>query len=350
MQLDALLKSRHEHPSTMMAVLEDWDENTGCHRDHMKMYTLIVLSKFGLDVLALWLYSHKRLRTSLLGMFSLTVVLADLVMVSCTVPLWLLGPDKISACYLLAFASVTYGTLPLPMAGLCLLEYFFKDTWRTSYKVFKNMTVTLLLWIFAVVYSYSAVNVELMELRLMSGKKVLVCEVQDTTLVAYCLFGLLGIVSCSMLPFCHRIPQWIREADRLCDAREAQENQLSDLFISTHGLQTTVSDEFHLKETTTPKPPLWFSLTLGFAMFWMPYLITSSASLVFGFWIPAYVAVNLLWLECTNSVIVGLMFWAKSRMQGPYAKVPENVFSLEVYWHLSNGKQSGTKTYTPLTV
>ncbi|XP_054647688.1 probable G-protein coupled receptor 160 [Dunckerocampus dactyliophorus] len=332
----------------MLAVLEQWEDDTGCHRDNMGLYILLVLSKFGLDVYALWLYNRTRLHTSLLGMFSLTIVLADLVMAFFMVTMWLLGPERISACFLMAFASATYGTLPLPMVCLCLLDYCLEDTWRTSYKALKNITVTLLVWTFAGVYSYISVNMELMELTYAAGKKALVCEIQDTTMITYFLLGLLGIMICSMLPFCSRILLWMCEARRLYKARENQENQWSDLHTSIKPSQLTMSEEiYYLGKTTAPRPPLWFSLMLGFGVYWMPYLVITAACLVLGFWVPAYIAVNLLWLECTDSVMVAVMFWAKSPTQGPYARVSQNVCSWEVYWHLSNGAHnSDTMIYT----
>nr|XP_057940674.1 probable G-protein coupled receptor 160 [Doryrhamphus excisus] len=349
MHLDTLPGGLQKETSTMLAVLEQWGDDTGCHRDNMEFFILLMLSKFGLDVCALGLYNRARLFTSLLGMFSLTIVLADLVMAFFMVTVWLLATESISACFLMAFSSATYGTLPLPMVCLCLLDYCLGDTWKTSYKALTNMAVTLLMWTFAGVYSYSTVNVELIELRYAAGKKVLLCEVQVTTVITFFLLGLFGLMICSMLPFCSRIPLWMCEARRLHKARENQENQWSDLLTSTNRSKLTMSEETnYLGKTTTPRPPLWFSLMLGFGTYWMPYLVINAACLVLGFWVPAYIAVNLLWLECTDSVIVAVMFWAKSSTQGPYARVPPNVCSWEVYWHLSNGTNNNdTMIYKP---
>ncbi|KAM9855150.1 putative G-protein coupled receptor 160 isoform 2-T3 [Aulostomus maculatus] len=311
----------------MFAIIEQWDMESGCHRDNLKQYVVLVLIKLGVDAFALLLLS-RTLCTSLLSMCSLSVVLADMAMAFVTMAVWLQGAERspLSICYVLAFASATFAAVPLPMVCLGLLDYYLEDTCNHLSKPLRNVILTLLVWAQAGVYAYSSVDGQLMVLNYMTGRKALLCEVQDSTLIAYFALGLFGVVICLMLPFWSMIPQWIKEADRLHEAREKFKNLGRNLkFPSTCCTETTNSEERDLKEAIQPRPPLWISLTLGFSVFWMPYLGVSVSCLFLGFQVPAYITVNLLWLECTNSLLAGVIFWIKSEKLGPYTHLPENM-------------------------
>lgn len=331
-----------KHTVQMLAILEQWDGRSGCHTDNTDRYLLLMLLKLGLDAAVFHLCSRK-LYASFLSMCGLSVVLADLVMVFLMAAVLFLGAERslVSPCFLLANASATYGALPLPMAFLGLLEYYLEDNYVGDHSAFckflRKAVLTLLVWTLALIYSFGYVKPELMVVDLVTGIKALVCNVQESTLINYFILGLFTAVVCTMLPYWSRIPQWAKEAERLSEAREEQDNKSSDLFTSTSGTETKSAEDNYLEETTWPRPPLWISLTLGFGTFWMPYLAVSVACLVFGLGVPAYITVNLLWLECTNSLLVGTAFWARSKTQGPYSHLPENVCLWHVYWHLSKG-------------
>lgn len=325
----------------MLAIIEQWDVGSGCHTDNTEKYVLLMLFKLGLDTAAFYLCCQK-LYASILSMYSLSIILADLVLAFSLAAVWFLGPDKspVPLCFLLANASGTYGALPLPMMFLGLLDYYLHNTYLCNHSTFckylKNTALTLLGWMLAFIYSLSFVKAELTELDYMTWIKALVCEVEESRLVTYFILVVFTAVICAMLPFLSSIPQWLKEANRLSEEREEQENQRSDLFISTNCAEPKLSEEC-LEKSISPRPPLWLSLTLGFGVFWMPYLTISVACLLFGFGVPAYITVNVLWLECTNSLLMGVVFLAKSNMQGPYCHLPENVCSWHVYWHLSKG-------------
>lgn len=338
----------------MLAIIEQWEVGSGCHTDNTEKYVLLLFSKLALDTAVFYLCSRK-LYSSMLSMCSLSIILADLVMAFSLAAVWFLGPDKspVPLCFLLANASTTYGGLPLPMMILGFLDYYLHNTylWNQSAlcKYLKYTALTLLEWILAIMYSFSSVKAELMDLEYMAWIKALVCEVEESRLINYFILVLFTGVICAMLPFWRNIPQWLREADRLSEEREKQGNQESFLLVSTHCKEPNLSKEC-LELPTSPPPPLWLSLTLGFAVFWMPYLTISVACLLFGFGVPAYITVNVLWLECANSFLMGVVFWAKSNMQGPYSQLPENVCSWNVYWHLSQGtgqQQLFTAVFNP---
>nr|XP_043895169.1 probable G-protein coupled receptor 160 [Solea senegalensis] len=328
------------HAVKMLAIIEQWDERSGCQADKSEKYLLLIVVKLGMDAAVFYLCCRK-ISTSFFYMCSLSMVLADLVMAVCMSALWFLGAEKSSVCYFLAHISATFAALPLPMMCFGLLDYCTEDTClgikRVICKFLRNVVLTVLVWMLAVLYSFASTNAELMLLVYKTGVKASVCEVQESMLVTYFVLGLFIIIIFTMLPFCSSIPRWVTEVDRLSELREEQENHRSDLFTSTPSTETKSIKDNYLEDTIKPRPPLWFSLTLGFSTFWMPYLTMSVVCLAFGFGVPAYINVNLLLLECTNSLLMGLVFWVKSKSFGPYSHVPENVCLWHVYWHLSKG-------------
>nr|XP_019945116.1 PREDICTED: probable G-protein coupled receptor 160 [Paralichthys olivaceus] len=330
------------HTFKMLAILEQWDERSGYKIDNTGKYLSLMLIKLGIDTVVFVLCCRK-LYTSFLNMCSLSIVLADLAMVLCMTAVWLLGPERspLSPCFVLAHTAATFEALPLPVIGLGIIDYCIEDAClankNTFCKFLRNVVLTLLVWMLAVIYSIAYAKVELMELVTVTAVKALVCEEKESMLITYFLLGLFAAVTLTMLPFSTSIPMWVREANRLSELREKHVDQRSDLFTVSPSTETKSSKENDLGETNWQRPPLWLSLTLGFSLFWIPYLTVSVACLVLGFGVPAYITVNLLWIECTNSLLVGVVFWVKSRSLGPYCHLPENVCLWHVFWHLSKG-------------
>ncbi|XP_032377622.1 probable G-protein coupled receptor 160 [Etheostoma spectabile] len=326
----------------MMAIVKQWDVASGCHTDNTDKYLILVLSKSGMDAVVLYL-CYRKLNTSFLSMCSLSIILADLVMVFFIASLLFLGPARYlgSLCFFLANASATYGALPLPIMCLGLLDYCLEVTSLGNQsalcKLLRNLVLTLLVWILAVINPFGSVNSDLIELDYNKETTLIVCEVEESTLLTYMISGLSTVVICVMLPFWSMIPKWMEKAERLSDASEERVNPSKMLFTSTKVNVTQTGEENYLEETIQPCPPLWASLMLCFGTFWMPYLAVSVACLICGFGVPSYITVNMLWLECTNSFLMGLVFWIKSNEQGPYSQLPEGVCMWHVYWHLSKG-------------
>ncbi|XP_057676396.1 uncharacterized protein si:dkeyp-100a1.6 [Corythoichthys intestinalis] len=332
----------------MHVIVRRWEEDSDLHIDYISDYVILLVSKLALNVFVLC-YTCSRDYTCWHGISSLSVVLADLVVGMFMVKIWLFGPDDIAVplCSLLTFTSKTYEALPLPLMGLYLWDLWLEDTccnnWKASYKVVKNIALTTVLWIIAVLNANRAVKVNLIEQRTAADKKVLLCEVQDATLVTYFALLIFSVSICLMLPYCSWIPQWISEAERMFEARE--KHKMKNLVTLNQCARMT---PLELMETPMPRPPLWLSLVLGFSTLWMPYVVIITASLLLGFCLPSFIGVNLMWLECTNSVQAGVMFWVKSCTRGPYVRVPTSVCSWEVYWHLS--QQSDMKLLSPVLI
>ncbi|XP_030590457.1 probable G-protein coupled receptor 160 [Archocentrus centrarchus] len=336
--------SETSHTVKMLAIIQQWEGVSGSYTDNTVKYVFLLFSKAGLEMVIFYLLSQKRY-TFFMNVCSLSIILADLVLASLMATVWFLGADQsFTPCFLLANASAAYGKLPLPMMCLGLLDYSLGNIClskhRAFWKTLWNVFLTFLTWLLAVWFSFGSPDTKLMNWSCGKRIKALVCEVEESTLMSYFIAGLFTAVLLIMLPFWSQIPQWVKEAERLCEAREEQESMRSDLlFTFTSCTETKSDEENYLEDVIQHRPPLWISLTLGFATFWMPFLAVSFGGLLLGFGLPAYISVNLLWLECTNSLLVGVLFWIKSRTLGPYTHLPENVCLWSVYWHLSKGTQ-----------
>lgn len=324
----------------MFAITEEWEVGGDCRTVNTDKYVLLTLLKLGLDMTT-YFFCSRRPFVSLLSMCSLSIVLADWAMVVTLAVVWFLGPDKtpVPLCSLLAIASTTYDALPLPMTFLGFLDYCLCDTcchkhsktWKTTRDVF----LTLLVWMTALIYSFCFVKAETVEMDVTTTTVALACEVKESTVVTYFILITFTVVLCAALPYFSSISQWLEEADQLSKTREERDNQASDfLVVSFKHTEMKFNEENQKKPS---RPPLWLSLMLGFAVFWMPYLSTSAICLLLGFGVPAYITINVLWLECTNSLLIGVVFWANSDLQGPYCNLPENVCLWRVYWYLSRG-------------
>uniref|UniRef100_A0A669CW64 Uncharacterized protein n=1 Tax=Oreochromis niloticus TaxID=8128 RepID=A0A669CW64_ORENI len=241
----------------------------------------------------------------------LSIILADWVMTILMAALWLLGPvHSFTPCFILTNASATYAALPLPMILLGLTDYLLGDkalsNRRAFFKTLGNVFLTLLVWLIAFTCSFSYADAKLMDMSCGKRlKKALVCEVEESKLVINFIAGIFTAILLTLLPFCSHIPQWVRD--------------------------TEGDEKSYPTDTIRHRPPLWISLILGFATFWMPFLAVSLACLVFGLGVPAYISVNLLWLECTNSLLLGVLFWVKTKSPRPHTNLPENLCSWHIY-------------------
>lgn len=311
-----------------------------CHTSNTDKYAFLMLLKLGLDIAVFYLCSRKP-SASLFRVCSLSIILADLALVSTLAVVWFLALDKtpVPLCTLLPIASTTYEAVPLPMAFLGLLDYCLWDTClqkpNTCWKKTRDVILTLLVWTTALIYSFCFVKDKIVELNAKPKTTTLACEVQESTAVTSFIFITFTLVLCAALPYLSRIPQWLKEADQMSKTREEKDNPSSDFLVVSDKHTETKLHEEHLEKPH--RPPLWLSLMLGFAVFWMPYLSTSAICLLLGFGVPAYISVNVLWLECTNSLLMGVVFWANNDPQVPYCNLPENICLWRVYWHLSRG-------------
>ena len=326
-----------------MAVLEEWKGDHG-HVVNTSRYLFLVLFKLGMDTTILYLCWH-RLHTFFLNLCGLSIVLADAGMLVFMTTAWFLNPltSPVSVCFVLAHFSTVFSMLPLPMLCLGLLDYLFHDRCSANHRpvvmLLRNTALALLVWLVAAVYSYETTSSRQKVIEHFGGLKALVCDVQESGMVNVFVISLLIVIICALLPHYTTVPAWYRRASWLSDQRDKPPHiQKSDL-LRSNDCQDTQEDAAAkaLVETTGQSPSLCVSFTLGLASVWLPYIFISAVFVLLGLGIPAYIVVNLLWLECTNSLLVGVVFWLRSAESGQYNRLPDNICMWRTYLHLSRG-------------
>ncbi|XP_019898852.2 uncharacterized protein LOC109615043 [Esox lucius] len=329
----------------LLANIESWEEGGSSKEENTGRFMVLLLLKVVLDHLFLTMCLH-RLHTSFMGVCSLSVILADAVLAFSVAAVWFLGPTRspVTVCFLLVHASQMFNMLPLPVLVLGLLDYAFETRYfacrSAPCKALWSCTLTLLLWVLAAVRSWASAVTGLIEVEYEGGRTILGCMVQDSALVQHFCMGVVAAITCVLLLHYRHLNPWLKEANRLLkQRREVDPSLLSDLSFRHADIGKLEADEEKalVDESEWQKPPLYLSMTLGFGTMWASYLLICISSELLGLRIPAYISVNVLWFECTNSLLVGLVFWVKSVWLGTFTDLPDDICQWQDYWHLSRG-------------
>lgn len=329
----------HYSPGSMMAVLQEEDEN--CTQDATPQYLLLLLSKVALNtlVLSFWL---KSIPKTLLGVCSISIYLADLLLICSISWAWLFlqkhGTHEV-VCFSLSHSSTVYSLLPVPvlLAGAldCLINQHVGFGQRSLCRTAVHSVVVLLMWMLACFYSSCHTNTELLTIQYKEGVRALVCPVQGAEAVSQFSLYLFIIVGFIILLECRKLPHWVRLANRMAK-QQTDSVAISDLAFSRslEKLESGSVVETHM-DKQHDRPSLAMSLILCFALNWTPYLLMSVVCDLLGFVVPAYASVNLLWTACTNSLLVGVAFWYRSKKHGPFCTLPDDICPWSFYWYLS---------------
>ncbi|KTF88333.1 hypothetical protein cypCar_00002184 [Cyprinus carpio] len=318
----------------MMAIIWSPGVNENFPHDETLHYLLILCSKVALNTFVLSFWRHSILK-SLLGLCSVSMYVADVLLVSAVTGAWLFKehlPTTTSMCFILAHGSAVYALLPLPILIAGALDYtsyphldVSSSSWRRSVCY---CTVVVLLWAFACCYTYNYTDTQPMEIY-KDNARLLVCRVHGSTVVFQFSMQISISVGLILLFYFKTTIGWIRKANKLKNTAFALEkDQL---------LPYNQVGEGGNSETQESSPPLFVSLTLGFALNWIPYLLMCLVCAFLGFVVPAYASVNLLWMACANSLLVGIAFWFRSARTGPLRKFPDDTCLWNIYWHLGKG-------------
>lgn len=329
----------------MLAIIEQ--DKQGSYVDNTTQFLILILAKVCLDFGAMYLCYLKPL-LSFFNMCSLSIILVDLILAMfMSVTLWLdVHTSHTVLCFIMAHFSAAYSAVPIPMLCLGILDYGLQVTQTTKkcLNLVKTIILVLLLWSIAGIYAYATVDATLLEQE--RDGRYLVCEIQESKVVTYSVIVMFNLMFFVLLPYWSLIPQWVKEADQISEAREKTvKTKTSDLVKIT-----TVTPEEEIKctkeDSAKPRPSMHISLLLGFGVIWIPYLSVSTVCSLFEFGIPAYISVNLLWVQCINSVLAGTVFWLRSNTVGPYSNLPDSVCLWQVYWHLSRGSEAHQQLLT----
>ncbi|KAL1269243.1 hypothetical protein QQF64_031532 [Cirrhinus molitorella] len=323
----------------MMAVIWSPGMNENFPHDETLQYLFILCSKVALNTFVLSFWRHSILK-SLLGLCSVSMYVADVLLVSAVTSAWLFKehlPTSTSMCFILAHGSAIYALLPLPIliaGAFDYASYSHLDTSSSSSSRRRTPSyciVVVLLWAIACCYTYNYTDTQPME-TYKDNVRVLVCHVHGSTVVFQFSMHLSIAVGVILLVYSRKTISWIRRANELAELRNTALSSEKDQNVLYNQVGECGSSEIQ-----DSSPPLFVSLTLGFALNWMPYLLMCLACALVGFVVPAYASVNLLWMACANSVLVGIAFWFRSDRTGPLGKFPDDTCLWNIYWHLSKG-------------
>ncbi|XP_057182813.1 probable G-protein coupled receptor 160 [Triplophysa rosa] len=311
----------------MMGVLSSpGSSGKSCH-DETLQYLMILCSKVTLNTLVLFFWTSS-IHRSLLGLFSISMHAADVMLASSVLYVWLFRESTSSSmCFILAHASTVYAILPLPIlvaAALDYATYLLPEAGRRRQcRTVVYCITAALLWASACMCSYRYTDAHPIEIH--KDVKILVCRVHGATVVSHFCAELSVAVAVVLLLHQKKLIGWIRRA-----------NQMSDCAVLEKGRYVSYGPLGERGDS----PSLFVGLTLGFAVTWMPYLFICVACDLVGLVVPAYASVNLLWMACVNSALAGAALWCRSDGTGPFFNVPDDICLWNVYWHLSKGSES----------
>ncbi|XP_066500740.1 probable G-protein coupled receptor 160 [Hoplias malabaricus] len=339
----------HHYPGTMMAVLEEMEDNGSCTHDETVQYLFLLLSKMALNtlVLSFWLRSVTQ---SFLGILSISVYIADLLLIFTIAWIWCFKENThMFMCLSLSHASTVYSMLPLPVLLVGMLDYaahrHTEDNRDSTGRTAGRCVTVLLIWTLACFYSYWYNDSKLLVIQYKEGVEALVCPVQDSVVVSYFSLNLAVVASAVLLLYCRGVPRWVSLANKLSRKRSFPYVPKSDLKFSKkpQKLKDWTVEELHRDHHVQGLPPLFVSLTLCFVLNWTPYLLMSIICDLLGFAAPAYATVNLLWTACANSLLAGLTFWYRCDELGLSYKLPDDICAWSFYWHLSKESLTTSK-------
>ncbi len=323
--------TQYASSAIMMAVIWSPGVNENFPQDEILQYLLIVCSKVALNTFVLSIWRHSILK-SLLGLCSVSMYVADVLLVSAVIGAWLFKehiPTSTSMCFILAHGSAVYALLPLPILVAGALDYASYPHLDVSSSSRRRAvcycTVVVLLWAFACFYTYNYTDTQPMEIY-KDNARVLVCRVHGSTIVFQFSMQISIAVGLILLFYFKTTIDWIRRVNKLAFDPEKDQH-----------FPYNQDGEGGISETQESSPPLFVSLTLGFALNWIPYLLVCLLCAFLGFVVPAYASVNLLWMACANSVLVGIAFWFRGARIGPLRQFPDDTCMWNIYWHLSKG-------------
>ncbi|XP_028309821.1 uncharacterized protein LOC114467599 [Gouania willdenowi] len=312
----------------MLVNMKQKDENSDL-TDHTVQ--ILLLMKAAVDTLTFQVFCQKW-RSSFLGLCSMSIVLFDWMIMGLLLTTWLVQDDWSfeSPCFPFAFLSMTCRALALPMIFFGLLDHWFNDfgieNKISSSRFQKNVTLALLVWLIALFHSLRTWRSMMIKVQFEPGTVFFVCEEEDLMLMAYTFWWLFSVALLTILFFWFKIPQGLRKINETLNRKRKQTRQVTDN-----------SKENTLDDSNATQPPLWYTLTLDFAIVCISCLNLLVAYMLLGKNTPAFIIMNLHLVECISDALANVVFWIKHNICGSQNQPPENVFSWQIYWHLSRG-------------
>ncbi|XP_028663621.1 probable G-protein coupled receptor 160 [Erpetoichthys calabaricus] len=328
----------------MMAILETGALMENQFEDNTSHFLSILIFKLCLNCLIV-LATHCSLRKSFIGYFCLSLFFADFLLFCSAGSIWLLknpGDTPGSLCFVLSHFSTVYSLLPVPVLILGFLDHFVNLS-SSAYPVPSKRaalycTEMMLVWAFAVFYTIQNNDSKVHEATLSNNKLALLCPIHGSqTSTFFCLALILlivwvGVTSWQLLPtLCKAISNMDLEED---PQPTVLQSDLPFFHKSPPEQQRSLAvSSLALAQGT--RKQLLLSITLGFSINWITFLLVNSISLLLDLAIPSYMSFNLLWLLCVNSFFIAIIYWYKSDHLGTTHSFPDDICRWSFYKHVS---------------
>ncbi|KAL4646049.1 putative G-protein coupled receptor 160 isoform X1 [Arapaima gigas] len=301
--------------------------------DNTFQYLLLLLLKVALNTFILGLCLQS-LHSSFMGICSISFCVADTLLLCGISYLQLFQGDTgsaASACFLLGHASVVYSMLPFPvvlLGGLDYAQYFYTEhNLSPACRTAACSLLVSLLWVVACVRSYLLRDPKLVEVQYPLNRRDLLCPVEDSSVVVcFCTAIAIG---CIILFFFHEAPRWLRII-LFSQWTKADPHSTVLTFDKVQYDSKDRSILFHGQEQDIP---LFFNLAVGFMQNWTPFIVINITCALLDYAMPAYITVNLLWLLCTNSLLIRLGFWASGRWPDHAINLLDSTSNFTLSWH-----------------
>ncbi|KAL4622566.1 putative G-protein coupled receptor 160 isoform X1 [Arapaima gigas] len=320
----------------MVSILGMWEGHGGPRQDNtlQSMFTLFL--KVVLNMLTA-IHCSRNLQKSFMGLSAISLFLADCLLLVGMMIIWILT-DHINTedaeCFILAHASTIYSMLPLPILLLGILDHFTSHP-MSAFKMLSCSMQVLAIWALTCLYSYFITNTGVSEHWY--DRRYQLCTVQESFIVMYFCSGLSLVIVCILLLYYQEAFSWVKNTYEHSTSLPALFQ--SDLHFTYMKLRDTPEEDlasFKLEDKQARQATLLLSLILGFSANWAPFLFFTTAFWFLGFSAPSFVSVNILWLLCANSMVVGVAFRFRKEGSGLYTTDADGICDWKLYWKVSH--------------
>ncbi|KAJ8388939.1 hypothetical protein AAFF_G00125000 [Aldrovandia affinis] len=328
----------------MVAVLKSQAGDGGGFQDNTLLFPAIMLIKLWLNAFVLK-FSSRSLWRTFMGIGGVSLCLADTLLVCAMMGAWLLRRHfgtHVSLCFAMSHASAVYSLLPLPLLLLGTLDCASSLSPRARATarrgaLFSRCTLVLSIWALAGLYSHCHTYSRAIEVgSTESDDTAVLCLVHRSSVVPYFCVGLCLAIACVLLFYCQRGPGcWtaaVASSWRWAAAPSVPHGGLPSSRVEPQKLQAAEPE-------WRPAAPLLLRLTLGFAFTWAPYLLLNVGCMIVGTVATSYMTVNLVWLLCANSLLVGATFWLKGGEPGPGGELLDDICTWSFYWQQADEEE-----------
>ncbi|MBN3276501.1 GP160 protein, partial [Polyodon spathula] len=332
----------------IMVILKSTGELQSTVHDNTSMFLYLFLFKAGLNCLAMTI-SHRRMRRSFMGFFGLSLFLADLMFLCFLVAMKFRSSLSDSLCSILSYFSSAYAKLPLPIVILGGIDHFMNLS-RSGFpasrsRVFLYCVEVLLVWAIAIFDSMRTMITEIQRLDLPNNQTAFLCPIYSSNTVnLFCVSVL--VFTCCLAALCWKQPLLFQ---RILQATDQDEKSLgeplrrdlpfsySKLSDQEEGRESLLNQQ---QQSHSKSMLLLLSINMDFLVNWDVFMVGSTIIIFCNLAAPSYMSINLLWLSCANSFLIGLVYWIQADRVGPLNGFPDDICKLNFYWLINRQASS----------